>query len=206
MEENVWRQDDMSYIQCLATESKVIFTSDGRAMDLNGNILDEKYKKIIKINETVAIAYAGIKELCLHIIRTSMDTFNTEEEIFTDTLYDKIVVTAKKELGNNTQKKAQFIVAGKCSDGKIGIMTLSTNNNYDRTNCFVDPSNPILLACAGSDGAPLPFFKKNIENFVGCRGLDIDGIQKVMDHTSQYVAIVDKSVNTEIFREILTFP
>ena len=59
----------MSYIQCIVTSIKVIFTSDGRVMNQNGDIINEEYKKIIRLNKNVAIGFAEVREFCEAMFR-----------------------------------------------------------------------------------------------------------------------------------------
>lgn len=58
----------MSVVLCYADKSKAIMASDGRVIDINGNIIDEDYQKFYRATSTTIIGYAGNYNACESVI------------------------------------------------------------------------------------------------------------------------------------------
>lgn len=193
----------MSYIQCVATSTQVVLTSDGR---VSGpiEIRREDYKKIDRINKQVAVAYAGNKFLCELIIRDLKEKIKDNyESANVDIIYDTIMDICVKNLGKHPDDKVQLLIGGIRNNGKLGIKTISTNNDYD-TKDYIPEENQISYVNATSDGAYTNVLEDKLNTlFSNKPTADITEIYKVMNDTSRYMASIDNSVNERIFREII---
>lgn len=58
----------MSVLLSYANKDVAIIACDGRVVDNNNNIVDESYKKYIKINDKVIIGYAGNVSACESVV------------------------------------------------------------------------------------------------------------------------------------------
>lgn len=203
----------MSYIQCVAIGSsiqginpQVIITSDGRVCGENGSILQENYKKIDRINSKVAVAYAGNKYFCELIVKTTKQICNNLDNICIEEFHKNLTDISKNTFDNlnNSNLKCQFIVGGITNNNSLGILTLSTNNDFKITQHYVDSNNVICFASASSNSFDNQSLNDNLCELVSSgKILYVSDFYKVINDTYREVALIDDSVNTEIFREII---
>lgn len=183
--------------------SRVILTSDGKVNGLNGESLQEDYKKINRINNGVAIAYAGDKFLCELIIRNLKERLVNNETADVDIIYNIIMQICIENLGDSPTDKVQLIISGIRADGRLGMKTISTNNNYASLD-YIPDNNQICTANATSDGIGDNLLDIKLRELFNNKPIqDIPEIFKVMNDTSRYMATIDSTVNQKIFREII---
>lgn len=194
----------MSYIQCVAIPEQVILTSDGRVTLYDGCIIQEDYKKIRRINNGVAIAYAGDKLLCELLLRDLTERLNNKiETANVDIVYDIIMDICLEHLDQETNYKAQLIIGGMRRSGKLGFKTLSTNNNYDTKDYLPNKGQLCFASATLNDDASNILGNKLEEMFNNRTVVNITDIYKAMNEASRYVATIDNSVNDKIYREII---
>jgi len=201
----------MSYIQCVATFSQVILTSDGRVCFHNGEIVREDYKKIKRINRNLAVAFAGLTIPCEIIIDNTINKFDEDviDKINVDEFYNKLFLESKnynKLYFEENQKnlKTQFIIGGLRNNDNLGILTLSVNNEFKSENYFSNTSDNISFASGTSNQLGDSLLGDNLIKLDSTgNSVSLLEIKKVMNDTSRYMATIDNSVNSKIFREII---
>lgn len=58
----------MSVVLCYVNKNSATIACDGRVIDKNRNIIDESFKKFIKVNDSVIVGYGGSADLCQAIL------------------------------------------------------------------------------------------------------------------------------------------
>ena len=192
----------MSYIQCVLIKNGIFMSSDGRVTD-GERIIDENYKKIRRINNDLLIGYSGDKVFCEGILNILQQSINCNMDV--SSIYESVVIISKSLINQIGMKRGQFIIAGKYSDGKLGFITLSTNNGFSSTQKIANNSNDIYFTEAFSDNIDSDYLKTEIEKIMKEKQNSISYLDLIeaMKNAAKKVAIDDTSVNTKFYFEMI---
>lgn len=116
----------MSCIICLASDSFAFIAGDGRAINSEtGEVVDENYKKVRRINENVIVGFVGCVEIC----EGALDALPNDTEHLTLSEISEILCRNAKKLHHETNLKGSMILAG-IENGKIVVCSFSRLNGY----------------------------------------------------------------------------
>lgn len=121
----------MSIVIAYANQERAVIKSDGRELDLNGNIVSEDSKKIQTLSDECIIGYTGNKQYCegaIECFKQNIKHSNPLDDIF--------VLQSILQKTFDMTGTSNFIIVGKHS-GKIILLYLSYQDRY---SSFVDKS------------------------------------------------------------------
>ena len=197
----------MSFVWCVGNESFVLVYSDGRMICKDGTIFTEKYKKIKRINERIAVGYAGesgFAELVLEEVEKRIEDLENIETIeeYAKKLQDQF--GQLQEL--NKDRYCSFIIGGVSETHKYGIITFGTKQ---LTPLFVYPNeeNKIIFASISNVNNNIgdKILREKLKQMIQEKnGTPTDSdYYKMMRPLLEEVAKGDDTVNTRMYREII---
>lgn len=116
----------MSCVICLACNSFAFIASDGRAINAEtGEIIDENYKKIRRINKDVIVGFVGTADVC----ESALMALPSNSENLTLTEIAEILCQNAKRLHIETGLKGSMILAG-VENNRIVVCSFGRLNGY----------------------------------------------------------------------------
>lgn len=177
----------MSVVLCYADKNSATIACDGRVIDKNGNIIDESFKKFIKVNDRVIIGYGGSADLCQAILAPLQ---NPDQQDFINHLtLEQVYGFIKQSIFRVTSNlKAGFLICGKSNSGIMGAVSL--NRNCDTGITYLTGDQAFYSGIYPEE--------LNDED-VFIRYLDRVPFKKAMDKTIKYCSKRSASVNDSVF-------
>ena len=138
----------MSLVIGIIRQDYGIIAGDGRAIYNNG-LIDENYKKVIKLNDNVYIGFAGNISDCSNAVSILSDS-DKKNEYTVKSAFDEVKRYYDRPLHPN--EKMQMIIIGRGVTNKIVMRTISVAYGELKTAKH-NPSNPddIQYSFAGFD-------------------------------------------------------
>lgn len=177
----------MSIVLCYADRNKAIMASDGRMIDSKGNIINESFKKITRINHKILLGYAGDVGPCLSIANMIMS--NPKEALKKFTF---------EETYNFILSKSKLIQSGI----KYGFLLAGISNNGNITIAEITPYQlPSIEEITNNDArykALYPDEAKSKGNIFAAFLLSQDP-ESAINSTIEYCSKISNSVNRQVF-------
>lgn len=194
----------MSFIMAIADSKNAIFISDGRVTKLEGNkcvIVEENYKKILKVNKRMCIGYSGCTETCKEVI-SELKKYDYNKlvdlELVFKILYKKSKQVCSMYNKNDTGYKLNLVIGGTTKENEIKLISFGSKKNFayevlspqkgDLKYCYL--SSPLSKIDDGK-------IKQSILN-------NKSNLAKGLKECVEYVAKSDISVNTNMFLESIS--
>ena len=197
----------MSFVWCVGNESLVLVYSDGRVMGKDGTVFAEKYKKIKRINEKIAVGFAGEAGFAEFVLEETEKKIGDLETIETIEAYAKKLQNQFGQLQElNKDRYCSFIIGGASKIHKYGIVSFGTEQLIPLFT-YPNGENKIVFASIS-----------NLNNNIGEKILEEKLIQMIQEKNNtptdsdyykmmrpllEKVAKVDDTVNTQMYREII---
>lgn len=183
----------MSYVIGLAAPNTAAIMSDGRALDQNGNIQSEEYRKVKKLTDKIIMGFAGdiasvnrVNDMLGKLILTNTTT--------ADYIADKVYNCLSN---NGDLKKAGFIISGISS--KNDMVTYAFGLKSGRS---LEPIHPTGLTL--SNLVPTDYIgNKNIIAELILSGKYCDHID-AMKEAIFNMSLQCHSVNNHTFLEVIS--
>lgn len=183
----------MSIVSVLATTKYISVMTDGRITGDDGNVSNELYRKVEKLNENTFIAFTGRCELFEELLWScNTSDFNNYEDV-TKCIYEKFMEI-------DTTKKLSIVIGGKDENNEIGYYFFS-NFGHELTQVKPSKDNELdrVLLVNASFG-----IEKLLDILLNNIGFNTDdkaiAIQKIIhDYQAEY----DISVNSNKYHVII---
>ncbi|AOY53360.1 hypothetical protein [Clostridium perfringens] len=144
----------MSLIMVAGNKDFILFSGEQRCIDQHGNIIQEDYKKVHKINKNILIAFAGDKQYCEIITKYIFDnTFTSTQKLCLE--YDdverliesqfKSVVEQVEESNGMYRKAKAYIILGGVSNEKLKLSAFFYEENFTIEKFILNEENPKLI-------------------------------------------------------------
>ncbi|SDO88314.1 hypothetical protein [Clostridium gasigenes] len=203
----------MSLILIAAMEDYIIMMSDGRVSRGNDNefhILDDNYKKLLRLNETICIGYGGSKEPCVEVVDYLKMYYKNEKDL--DKLFNLLNQKAGNVFGNYISKgikiKMQIVIGG-INKGQIKFKTIKSID-YDFNKIYIKsyftteehiPEGDTLSYCMmNPDGIEdLLFYKLLCRN----TSFGVDDIKITMKECIDIASEKSRTINKNKFFEVI---
>lgn len=200
----------MSYIQCVGFRNQIIFTSDGRDLNNQKIIIDERYNRIRRLSDKVAVAHSGHRIYGEMVINNAISQIANVHKMDIDDFNTLILESIEEIYQKDPDIKSIFrgclIIGGFKREKSGGIISIKLNNGFITERHDLKDKPVISFSAGSSESVVLTnLLPNNLQKMLNYRGSAIckTDIYKVMSDTSQFVARIDETVNRTIFREII---
>lgn len=182
----------MSVVLCYADDKMAIIASDGRSTDENGKIIAEDFKKFMRINDNVIVAFAGVAEAGLDVCNLLK---NPEKRNLVSQLYVKDIADFIKmcSLSFPSDVYCGYIIAGISRDKKICVATAAT---YQETQIFYPKKEAPLYT--GIFPKEMPKSNHIFEDFLSKEKKPIDAMKQTIKYCSKLSPSVNAYMNYDI--------
>lgn len=176
----------MSVILAVKTKNTIILAGDKRGSDKAGNTLKNDLIKVNAINNHLAIASAGSKQIGDGIL-LDINKMNNKEYLFVDDIVDYIKVFYKrlveKDLKYLMSQPASFLIGGLKKDKTIGLYRIDNHSGQPNINEIEIPFMIVPPDDVNMDMASKIFirnFKEFPQNYIEKTIYDISKISNLV--------------------------
>lgn len=195
----------MSLVLVTAMENYIIFMSDGRVTRNRGTlypeILQETYKKLCRINDSICVGFAGSKEPCEEILE-GLDKYDPNQIINLENVFNRIYDKAKSVYNKYTESgipiKILMVVGGK-QDNEIKFKYFSSVENFCIQQ-LCPKGDDLSYIMLSPDGVNISYLENEIKANIPCT---IDNMKTAMSNCIDNVSKFNKTVNQFKFVEII---
>lgn len=194
----------MSLVLITAMQNFIIFMSDGRVTRqktiMENEILREDYKKLRKVNANICIGFAGSKEPCEEVLK-SLDSINSE-----NTTIDNVCQIVLNEAKSVYSKYVLLgipieilMAVGGNQYGQIKFRVFHSTDGF-KVQEYIPQGTHLNFAIL----SPGWVDKSNLLDRINANPpVTIDNTEKAMGECIDKVSLLDPSVNTVKFTEII---
>lgn len=194
----------MSLVLITAMEDFIVFVSDGRVTRnktiTEVEVLQENFKKLIRLNSNLCIGFAGSKEPCEQVLKT-LENYNlnniTIDNAF-EVLYEKAKLVHSKYISSGVKINILMAIGG-MQNREIRFKTFSSIDNFEVLR-FCPKGDELNYAMLSPADVNISYLINEIKNNIPCTD---DNLKRAMSECINKVSSFDKTVNNNIFVEII---
>lgn len=188
----------MSFAICVCGLNFSVMMSDGRLVKIpNNTVVREDVPKVIKFNRNVSMAYTGDP------IPTQIAIGKLEEYDIINLSMEEIETIIINELKNLRYNMlgVKLIVSGRNQLNQFVVHTIDSKENY-KIQQFYPSNEGIIYACAGNNDTLCNHIV--LENFTNVQIATYEQLENIMTKCICDVASLDETVNTNIFKVVIS--
>lgn len=197
----------MSLVLVTAVEDYIIMMSDGRVTrtEYGMNLaVDENFKKLARVNDSVCIGFAGSKEPCEEavLLLNGYDKKSLSlEEIF-KIVYESSKKVYKKYTDMNVEIKILMAVGGKNSENNIEFKTFSSDEKFE-VNVHKPGKGDLYFTDISPTSTDKIYSSLLAENIIKNQPITIENLKKSMEESIDKASEIDFSINKNKFVEVI---
>lgn len=172
---------------------------DGRMTNLStGEVAYEKIQKIYKINNNVCIGFTG-DPIAAGIALKELDSYSLNT--MTLERIKRVFIGKLKEIPLNPLG-IKVIITGRNKSNKFVTYSIDSKNNFEEESYVNIPDAGFVVVYSGSNSSVIELIvNKNIYSTSPWKS--IDDLRQHMTHCIREVALIDPTVNNEIYEVMI---